>query len=159
VPFRGRDHAVHRVGAVALLAELETAFQPLLIRDKRNPRDARLMGDALQNFLGVGELGEVLRVGERGDFNRPDAGLDRRLDEPNLQLGRDELILVLEPVPGPAVGDRHCRRCFHGVPHHIPNLPPAQRQTVPDDPDHTVHHLSGRAVDHDVRLVVIRRWL
>jgi len=85
----------------------ERVLEATLVRDQH--RHAHLGGhvDAGQHRAGVGELWDHLRAHEARHLKPPQAGARERVDQLDLELGRDRLGLVLKAVAWADLPDVH----------------------------------------------------
>ena len=86
------------------------SYRPLVVGDEGGIASPGTAPDLRHDFLGVPELGDGLRVDERGDLDSREAGVREEADDLDLELGRDERRLDLEPVPGSHLADGHALR-------------------------------------------------
>src|SRR5262249_33024684 len=122
VRLRGRQDRADRVGPEAPLPVLQTAVEAPLVRHQSEIGHPGLPPDPAQDVLGVGELWEVLGVGVGHRFDLGEADLGGPVDEPDLQVGRDEGVLVLQSVPREALAEDDGIRQAHHVPPGAPRI-------------------------------------
>src|SRR2546422_76601 len=103
--------------AMPVVSARPTARGPMSTGRRAHPsRRARTAADLRHDLLGIAQLGHHLGVDERGDLDPWHARLGEERHDLDLELGRDEVRLDLEPVTGSHLADRHAVGKLHGSP-------------------------------------------
>ena len=105
---RGQEqvHLVEQPPAL-LLHQRQAALEAALVGHQDGVGDAVDALDRAQHLLGVGELGNHVRAGQRRDLEPPHAGVRQAIDQRHLVGGVDHLGLVLKTVARPDLADTH----------------------------------------------------